>query len=165
MGISFAWRLRNIPVAKRKIEKDFQRLVRLVGLTDNDEISVTICGDRLIRSLNRKYRGKDEVTDVLSFPMDECGLVFEPQAEAGLKVARDAGALILGDIVVNYSQVRRQAKRNQNTAEDELMAILTHGFLHLLGFDHSAPRTSKQMEEIEGKLFKYFRLEVRDFGH
>ena len=165
MGISFAWRLRNIPEAKGKIEKDFQRLVKLVGLIDNDEISVTICGDKLIRSLNRKYRGKDEVTDVLSFPIDECTVSFQPNTEAGFKVERESRALVLGDIVVNYSQVKRQAKQNHNSVEDELMAVITHSFLHLLGFSHSAPRASKLMEQIEGKLFKYFRLEVKDFGH
>jgi len=80
------------------------------------EVSVLFCGDRRMRSLNRRYRRIDRSTDVLAFPAD----------------AGDT----LGDIVVSIPYAARQARRRGEPVSREVDRLLVHGFLHLLGYDH-----------------------------
>jgi probable rRNA maturation factor len=87
-------------------------------------LSVCLVGDDEIRGLNRDHRGLDEVTDVLSFPVD--GLDPLP---AGME--RE-----LGDVVISLAQARRQAVDAGVTEQDELTSLVVHGVLHLAGFDH-----------------------------
>ncbi len=90
-------------------------------------MSVTLCGTYLIQRLNREYRHKNKVTDVLSFPLvDDC--------RRGMEFA--APYLELGDIYICREVAKRQAKRYGLTLEEEFMRQLIHGTLHLLGFDH-----------------------------
>ena len=84
---------------------------------------VRLCGDRAMRAMNRDFRGRDEVTDVLSFP--------------------GAGALEpghLGDVVVCVAQARRQATARGVSLRRELETLLLHGVLHCQGFDHETIR-------------------------
>jgi probable rRNA maturation factor len=87
-------------------------------------LSVSLVGDDEIRGLNRDHRALDEVTDVLSFPVD--GLDLLP---AGME--RE-----LGDVVISLAQARRQAADEGVTEQDELTSLVVHGVLHLAGFDH-----------------------------
>jgi probable rRNA maturation factor len=82
----------------------------------NTQIQVTLTDDKTIRELNKKWRDKDAVTDVLSFELDEEGL--------------------LGEIVVNREQAERQAAEYGNDVEHEIAALVEHGVLHLLGVHH-----------------------------
>jgi probable rRNA maturation factor len=79
-------------------------------------LSVLLCGDARMRSLNREWLGMDFPTDVLSFPAGE----------------RD----FLGDIVIDVPYAARQARRRGHALERELKILLAHGLLHLLGYDH-----------------------------
>lgn len=83
-------------------------------------VTVNLVGDKKIQALNKKYRDKDIATDVLSFPIDE-------QSELDY---------ILGDIVVNKDQAKRQATEYGNTLEEEIAELVAHGMLHLLGVHH-----------------------------
>lgn len=74
-----------------------------------------------IRRLNKKYRGRDETTDVLSFNIDE-------------KLPN--GDYYLGDVAVNREQAKRQAKDYGNAKEEEIAALVEHGVKHLLGLHH-----------------------------
>lgn len=78
------------------------------------EVSIAIVGDTRIRSLNNIYRKKDKVTDVLS---------FEGEGD------------YLGEIIICFNQIKRQAKKANRKVEDELIFILVHGFLHLVGMN------------------------------
>jgi probable rRNA maturation factor len=82
-------------------------------------VTVSLVGDQEIRKLNRRYRGKDAVTDVLSFGYD-----------------RSKGDVSLGDIVICLPQVKRQAKRAGKRISEEFALMVVHGMLHLLGYDH-----------------------------
>ena len=84
-------------------------------------ISVTITDDDEVHKLNKKYRGRDRPTDVLSFNIDE-------------KMETDG--LYLGDIVINRDQAERQAKKIKNGVEKEISELAAHGVLHLLGVHH-----------------------------
>lgn len=85
-------------------------------------VSVSVIGDRRMRTLNRLYRGKDKTTDVLSFSALEGGWVG-----AGYEV---------GDIFISVPQIIRQAKVWEVTPKEEFVRMLVHGVLHALGYDH-----------------------------
>jgi probable rRNA maturation factor len=89
------------------------------------EMSVSVVGDAEIRRLNRQYRGKDKVTDVLSFSMS---------GEAGL-----------GDIFICLPQVRRQARLFGRSAAAEFALMVVHGTLHLMGHDHATLAQERRM--------------------
>lgn len=86
----------------------------------NKYISVSIVDDSEIKKLNKKYRGKDEVTDVLSFEMGE-------EREEGFYV---------GDVIVNEELAKKQAAEFGNSIEEEIAELIEHGILHLLGVHH-----------------------------
>lgn len=114
----------QIKLRKRKLRKDWlreraEKILNILGVK-NAELSILITGDEEIRELNRTYRGKDRPTDVLSFPD---GDVVE-------------GRLILGDIVISLETAQRQAKELGHSLEEEVERLLTHGVIHLLGYDH-----------------------------
>jgi len=96
-----------------------------------------------MRSLNRRYRGIDRCTDVLSFPL------FEDLPEAP---ARD---LLLGDVVICVPQALRQAAAAGSSLARELDRLFVHGLLHLLGFDHEAgPVEARRMAAREARILR-----------
>jgi probable rRNA maturation factor len=104
------------------------------------EVSVLLLGDGAMRTLNRRYRGKDRTTDVLSFPLREGGF---PRVQHHL----------LGDIVISIPAAARQAKAAGETLLDEIDRLLVHGFLHLLGYDHErGGAEARRMEARERRL-------------
>lgn len=111
------------------------------------EVTVALVGDRQIRSLNRRFRGLDRVTDVLAFPMDGAAAGPGPLA---------SGPRYLGDIVIATDRARRQARAEGHSLTTELRVLALHGLLHLLGYDHE--RDAGQMERMEGRLRRQGRL-------
>lgn len=106
------------------MRRDLQNLLSLLRL-DDAELSLYLVGNQRMRALNRLYRGIDKTTDVLSFPQTG----FKPSASR-------LQPYILGDIVLNLDQIKRQAIENNVSFKDELRLMLIHGLLHLLGYDH-----------------------------
>ena len=91
----------------------------------SSSLSILLCGDTRMRSLNREWRGLDLPTDVLSFP--------------------SGGHSFLGDIVIDVPYAVRQARRHGHPLRREVQILLAHGLLHLLGYDH---------EEDDGTMFR-----------
>lgn len=109
------------------------------------EVSILFCGDDRIKSLNAKYRKKNRATDVLSFP-----LLDLRKGENWQSMFNDEP---LGDIVINVMQAKQQCSLYRNNFINEIVRLLCHGFVHLLGFDHELGRESeKKMEELEDSL-------------
>ena len=104
-------------IAKKALEKNH--------LDATYDLSVTIVDDETIHAYNRDYRNIDRPTDVLSFAYNDFdeGIIDEPINS-------------LGDIIISYDTCKRQAKEYGHSFERELCFLFTHGFLHLLGFDH-----------------------------
>ena len=92
------------------------------------EVSVAIVSDARIRALNRRYRGKNATTDVLSFS-------YTPDLKVGPAVGPTRSGC-LGDIVIARGVARRQARTAGHDERTELRVLALHGLLHLLGFDH-----------------------------
>jgi probable rRNA maturation factor len=111
----------------------------LVALKQNRaELSIALVGDKEMRPLNRRYREKNRTTDVLSFFIEE-----QPKS----------GAVLLGDVVISVEQARRQARQRKQTLKSEMVTLLIHGILHLLGYDHErSARQAKIMFALERKL-------------
>lgn len=96
------------------------------------EVGVTFVGERRIRDLNREHRDVDQVTDVLSFPLEDAG-----ETRGAADAVADGGApRLLGDVVVCARQALRQAFAAGLPPGVELAVLLVHGTLHLLGHDH-----------------------------
>lgn len=107
---------------------------------------MVLTGDGEVRKLNRLYRKKDKTTDVLSFPLLE-GVRLKTGAKE-----RTA----LGDIVISVPQTRRQARQQAKDFRRELALLLTHGILHLLGYDHRTRAEEKKMFGLQDRLLKKF---------
>jgi probable rRNA maturation factor len=101
-------------------------------------LSLTLVGDEAIRALNRKYRGKDKPTDVLSFALHEDG---------GAQ-----GERLLGDVVISVETARRQAEEYGAPLQRELERLLIHGILHLVGHDHHEAGERRRMRREERRL-------------
>jgi probable rRNA maturation factor len=106
-----------------------------VVLRRDAEVSVQLVDDAQIRALNARWRGLDKPTNVLSFP--------------AAPVARLAVAPLLGDIVVAFETVQREADELRISLSDHFIHLVVHGFLHLVGFDHQDGGEADRMEALE----------------
>jgi probable rRNA maturation factor len=136
------------------------------------EVAVTFVGERRIRALNREHRGKDEVTDVLSFPLEDWEPVDaaadgssgpgEARAVVTASLAPDLGEvaeavlsgtagppLLLGDVVVCARRALQQARADDLPASLEVAVLLAHGALHLLGYDHETDAGQMALRQAE----------------
>lgn len=101
----------------------------------NTSVSIAFVGDSVMRKMNKECRGYDKPTDVLSFPEDK-----ETRKE------------FLGEVIIDYAQIKRQAKDFSESAEEELIFILVHGLYHLVGYEDATEEGKKKMEKL-GKKF------------
>ncbi|MFZ0959590.1 MAG: rRNA maturation RNase YbeY [Terriglobia bacterium] len=133
------------------------RTVSLLGLMrhlkrclrlGNQELNICFVDDNAIRHLNSAYRGKDKVTDVLSFPWNKAKspLRLEPQAPSR---RRERGGItnFLGEVVISVEAARRNAREEGHSTLNEIRWLILHGVLHLLGYDHE--RDSGEMFSLE----------------
>jgi rRNA maturation RNase YbeY len=102
-------------------------------------VEVTIAGDELLEELNREYRGLNEPTDVLAFPI-------------GRDSAEPEDVWLWGEIYVSAERAREQAAGRGVSEDDELCALVAHGLLHLAGFEHDTDDAYAEMERAAGKL-------------
>jgi len=114
------------------------------------ELSVLFCDDPFIRELNRRYRGLEEPTDVLSFSQEADPAHPDP-AHRGPAQAR-----VAGDIVISLDTLARNALREGQPRETELKRLLIHGMLHLQGLDH-AEEGDEQMLRVQERLLERLR--------
>ena len=107
-------------------------------------VSLSFVGDDEIRALNASYREIDESTDVLSFPLwEEDGRFSPPDGWDELP---------LGDVVVSSDFVRECAKREGRDFAAEIVLMIVHGTLHLVGFDHDTPARESEMWRVQEDL-------------
>lgn len=124
------------------LEKSFSLLLKHVRKS-RASLEIQLVGDRRIRTLNREFRHKDSVTDVLSFPMD---------------AQRPALGLpwILGEIVICYPEARRQAQQSKRDFSFQIVRLALHGLVHLLGYDHELSDADRKVfERLETKYLHY----------
>ncbi len=110
----------------------------------NQEVSILLTADADIRELNQQFRNIDQPTDVLSFPQNADEDPPTPGEE------------ILGDIAVSLDTAQAQAKEHGLTFEEEIILLLIHGILHLLGYDHEI--SEQEEEKMRNKTRELFNL-------
>ena len=125
---------------------------------DGSGVSVVFAGDDVVRDLNREHRGLDEITDVLAFSFAHEGEYYgEPDGRVpveempGFALPPDQSEP-LGEVILSYPQAVRQAGDAGRTVQRELAALLAHGVLHLLGYDHMEPDDEAVMKALETRV-------------
>lgn len=106
-----------------------------IYLTDNEEIA----------GMNAEWMGVEAPTDVLSFPSEEIDM--------------DTGNQYLGDIVISTMKAAEQAETNRHRLEDECQLLVTHGMLHLFGYDHATDEDKEDMWKMQNKILKELRID------
>ena len=109
---------------------------------DRLETSLCFMSDAEMQALNRDHRGKDQPTNVLSFAAFE-----DPQL-----VLPPAGPVLLGDIVLARETIVREAQEQSKSLADHTKHMITHGVLHLLGYDHESATDAVVMEDLEREI-------------
>lgn len=105
------------------------------------EISILLADDAAVRSLNRRHRGQDRPTNVLSFPIGD--------ADGGT-----AMPVMLGDVVLASGVVAREASVQGKPVDAHLRHLVVHGVLHLLGYDHETDPDAESMESLEVEILE-----------
>jgi probable rRNA maturation factor len=101
------------------------------------EVSIALVDDRAMKVLNRKFRGQNKTTDVLTFPADDT------YADPG------SDGIPLGDIIISVDQARRQATAEKHSLAVEVRYLILHGVLHALGYDHETDNGEMNALEVE----------------
>ena len=140
----------SIPLIKRCVRE----ALRLEGVDLACEVSLLVTDDEVVREINREFRGIDEPTDVLSFPMQ----VFSPPGwdqQCIDMTDSGTGAAMLGDIMLSAHRVIKQASEHSQSREQETAYLTVHSVLHLLGYDHVVDAEGKRrMREREEAILK-----------
>jgi probable rRNA maturation factor len=123
------------------------RVLRAEGVVPPAEVGLVVTDDETLRDLNRRYRGLDEPTDVLSFG-------DEPAAEPIDRpfVTPPDGVRRLGEVILSYPTAERQAREAGRSVQEEAAHLVVHGLLHLLGYDHEHPEDERRMRARERLL-------------
>lgn len=138
MEVAVVERQRTLRVSATRLAAFARRLTRVLPASEATTLTIVLAGDATVRRLNRRFRGKDKTTDVLSFRSDGGQL--------------QDGARPLGEIVISGAQAARQARDSGHSGVREVRVLLIHGYLHLLGYDH---------EVDEGTMMRLQRRLVR----
>lgn len=142
---------------QKRLREFLSRVCGALGLAQGC-FDVTLVGDRAMRSLNARFRGKDATTDVLSFPLLE-------RVTQGLRAGKGARAVVaartrtghgavpseisfIGDVVISVPAAERNARREGWPLEIELPQLALHGVLHLLGYDHETDEGHMTRREL-----------------
>ncbi len=128
------------------------------GFQEPVEVSVVLADDQRLRELNRRYRGLDQPTDVLSFG----GANFGAGQPATQRAPGEGGGepLYLGDIVISMDRCAAQAQAQGHSPDAELALLVVHGTLHLLGYDHDTQRRKARLWSAQGAALRSMGLAV-----
>lgn len=136
---------------KIEITEDIEKLLKDVvkesliveGIGLDYEISISFVSNDEIKILNKDYRGIDEITDVLSFPIEE-----------DMKLPIN----LLGDIIISTEKTIEQAKEFEHSLDRELAYLTVHSMFHLMGYDHIDIDEKSEMRQKEKQVMKNIEL-------
>lgn len=135
---------KNIRINRKEINNTIKKFVKLFRIDSDKYLSIAFVSPSTIKKLNHQYRKINKATDVLSFDNQDSsnrtkGLIF-------------FNSNFLGEIIICYKQAVFQAKENHITVNDEIKKLLTHGLVHLMGYDHKTPQEMKKMNNKEREI-------------
>ena len=139
---------RKLPSARTMARETLAACVAESGCEARDgaEVSLLLTGDAELQALNARWRGQMKPTNVLSFP--------------AAPADRLADAPALGDIALAFETLAREAEASGVPLADHYRHLVTHGFLHLIGYDHETDEEAERMEALEKRILA--RLGVAD---
>ena len=132
-------------IYQRRLQKLIAHILESEGLTPDTILNIVFTDNATIHELNKRFLDRDRPTDVLSFNVHTEYLPNELQ--------------ILGDIYVSVEKANEQAENFRVQFQDELERLVTHGILHLIGYEHDGPG---QQEEMEALTEKYLAFSEED---
>ncbi|MFQ6049850.1 MAG: rRNA maturation RNase YbeY [Candidatus Paceibacterales bacterium] len=138
------------PIDEEFLKKVAQKVLAGEGKKES-ELSIALIGQGKMRKLNKKYLGKNRVTDVLAFP--ESKALLEKFKIGPLQKTQG-----LGEIVICLREVKKNAKKFKVTFKTELAKVLIHGVLHLLGYNHE--KAEKDAEKMRKKE-EYYLSQIK----
>lgn len=148
---------KNVPEEKIKLIEDVLNFAgSYLKLPENTEMSVTLMDNEHIHEINKKYRGVDKPTDVISFAIEE-----DNPDEVPIILPEDEEFDIpknIGDIMVSMDKVKEQAEYLGHSEDRELGFLVVHGFLHLNGYDHMKEEDEKEMFGLQREILDSYGL-------
>jgi probable rRNA maturation factor len=129
-----------------------QKTAEYLNLNMDLEVSLLLTDNEEIHRLNREYRGKDNATDVLSFPLLDLNPIDRASWLSTLEANQspESEEVVIGDIVISVDKAEEQAEEYGHDIKRELGFLFVHGLLHLLGYDHETGQTDEQeMKELQ----------------
>lgn len=132
----------NEKFLRRVAEEAVENIPEIKKIKDL-EIDLAIVGEKKMKTLNRVWRGKDRVTDVLSYESEK----WKVKSGKSKFILPPDGIVHFGQIIICYSVAARQAKEDRHSLNKEMAVLLIHGILHLAGYDH------EQSAEAAQKMF------------
>jgi probable rRNA maturation factor len=139
---------RKLPRARTMARQTVAACIAETGLKTRDgaEMSLLLASDAEVGALNARWRGEDKPTNVLSFPAAPADRLLE--------------SATLGDVALAFETVAREAEASGVPLADHYRHLVTHGFLHLIGYDHETDDEAERMEALETRILA--RLGVAD---
>lgn len=132
-----------------QLERDLRAYLHAIEVTQ--DVTVVLCDDAFIRTLNQNDRNLDETTDVLSYPLHEPDDVNMPEVGQ------------LGDIFISIDTAKRQAVTHNLSLIEEVLTLAAHGITHLRGFDHPTEEAWKEFHEAQNLILQ-LRQQNRSLG-
>ena len=132
--------LTTVSIDESFLKKIAERVLRGEKIRKESELSIALVGQGVIRKLNKRYRNKNRVTDVLSFSESRTGVT-------------NIDSKSLGEIVICLKEVKKNARRYKTNFKNEISRVLIHGILHLLGYDHEGSEKKVKIMENKEKFY------------
>jgi probable rRNA maturation factor len=133
---------KKIIISEQQIIKMGKKMLSVLDYDDFD-VAIWFTTNATIRKYNKKYRNKDEPTDILSFP-------FHEDLEMGQRIVVNSDDdKNLGDIVISLEYVQKQTLAPNISVHDHLKVLIAHGIVHLLNYDHKTEEDFLKMNQLE----------------
>ena len=139
-------------IEPRRLKEAAQKTLAYENVSGRVELTIAITGDDQIQALNHQYRSVDSPTDVLAFG--------QATAEARF-VAIPGAPAYLGDVIISYPRADMQASSGGHSVMDELLLLVVHGVLHLLGHDHATRGQKRKMWAAQENVLRELGVQVR----
>lgn len=128
-------------LSEARLQQTLEACSRALDVKDDPTVSIGFVSESRMRTLNKAWRGKDRVTDVLSF-------AFQDES-------------VVGEVLLNYETASKQAREMKHSIADELCFLIVHGILHVFGYDHAKARDAKRMLPLQEKILRSLQIDPR----
>ena len=136
------------------VRRAFDGVIEYMEQADDVYVELTFASSEEIRQVNLDARGVDAVTDVLSFPALDTERKKVEKKDYPTDVEPESGAIYLGDIMLCVERAKEQAKEYGHSEVREFAFLVTHGMLHLFGFDHVEKEDEEEMFPIQDEILE-----------